>query len=225
MYGFVTRGKVWQYPDFVRLFHPSTPLRSAELSKEWQKTNIMMRRWNHNVILFRGNSCFLSAVCRRSFSGQSGDRTCLVLYKRLVVCFAWPFQLLPSACADNPLTVKISWKFSGKFLFTRGKVWQCPDFVRLIHISTHLRSVEAGSLRWRKAGEKFKKASFRYLLLLTSSQRNEPNNVSWLPFNVFRGLKQNFIQEKSQKKKIRTRDKKNSITSCEIGNLSKSLTS
>ena len=37
---------------------------------------------------------------------------------------------------------------------------------------------EAGSLRWREAGEKFKKASFCYMLLLTSSQRNEPNNVS-----------------------------------------------
>ena len=37
---------------------------------------------------------------------------------------------------------------------------------------------KAGSLRWREAGEKFKKASFRYLLLLTASQRNEPNNVS-----------------------------------------------
>ena len=87
---------------------------------------------------------------------------------------------------------------------------------------------EAGSLRWREAGEKFKKAGFRYLLLLTSSQRNEPNNVPWLPFNVFRGLTQNFIHEKSQNTKIRTRDekkKKNSITSCEIGNLSKSLTS
>ena len=149
MYGFVTRGKVWQYPDFVRLFHPSTPLRSAELSKEWQKTNIMMRRWNHNVILFRGISRFLSAVCRRWFPGQSGDRTCLVLYKRLVVCFAWPFQLLPSACTDNPLTVKISWKFSGKFLFTRGKVWQCPDFVRLFHPSTPLRSAEL-SKEWQK---------------------------------------------------------------------------
>ena len=32
---------------------------------------------------------------------------------------------------------------------------------------------EAGSLGWREAGEKIKKASFRYLLLLTSSQRNE----------------------------------------------------
>ena len=52
---------------------------------------------------------------------------------------------------------------------------------------------EAGSLRWREAGEKFKKASFCYMLLLTSSQRNEPNNVSWLPFNVFRGLKQKFV--------------------------------
>ena len=40
------------------------------------------------------------------------------------------------------------------------------------------------------------------------SQRNEPNNVSLLPFNVFRGLKQNFIHEKGQKTKIRARDKK-----------------
>ena len=30
----------------------------------------------------------------------------------------------------------------------------------------------------REAGEKFKKASFCYLLLLTSSQKNEPKNVS-----------------------------------------------
>ena len=30
-----------------------------------KKTNIMMRRWNHNVILSRGISRFLSAVCRR----------------------------------------------------------------------------------------------------------------------------------------------------------------
>ena len=37
---------------------------------------------------------------------------------------------------------------------------------------------KAGSLRWREAGEKFKKASFCYLLLLTSSQRNEPKNDS-----------------------------------------------
>ena len=62
---------------------------------------------------------------------------------------------------------------------------------------------EAGSLRWREAGEKFKKASFRYLLLLTSNQRNEPNNVSWLPSNVLRGLKQ-----KSRKTKIRSQGKK-----------------
>ena len=83
-----------------------------------------------------------------------------------------------------------------------------------------------GGKRWREAGEKFKKASFCYLLLLTSSQRNEPKNVSLLPLNVFRGLQQNFIHEKSQKTKIRARDKKkNGITSCEIGNLSQSLTS
>ena len=29
----------------------------------------------------------------------------------------------------------------------------------------------------RKKEKKFKRASFRYLLLITSSQRNEPNNV------------------------------------------------
>ena len=29
-------GKVWHYPQFVRRFHTSTPLRSVELSKEWQ---------------------------------------------------------------------------------------------------------------------------------------------------------------------------------------------
>ena len=79
----------------------------------------------------------------------------------------------------------------------------------------------------RKAGEKFKKTSFRYLLLLTSSHRNEPNNVSWLPLNVLQGLKQNFIREKSQETKgpTRAKKKKNSITFCEIGDFSKSLTS
>ena len=41
-------------------------------------------------------------------------------------------------------------------------------------------------------------------------------------FNVFRGLQQNVIHDRSQKTKIRARDKKNGITSCEIGNLSKS---
>ena len=32
----MTGGKVRQYPYFVRLFHTSAPLRSVELSKEWQ---------------------------------------------------------------------------------------------------------------------------------------------------------------------------------------------
>ena len=72
----------------------------------------------------------------------------------------------------------------------------------------------------RQAREKLKNASFRYLLLLTSKetayiqknvhtayiQRNEPNYVFRLLFNVLRGLKQNFIGEKSQKTKIRNRD-------------------
>ena len=51
------------------------------------------------------------------------------------------------------------------------------------------------------------KGKLSLLLLLTSSQRNEPNNVSWLSFNVLRGLTQNFIRQKSQKTKMRIRDK------------------
>ena len=47
------------------------------------------------------------------------------------------------------------------------------------------------------SGREFKKASLCYCL--SSSQRNIPRNV--------RGLKQNFTREKSQKTKIRTRDK------------------
>ena len=60
------------------------------------------------------------------------------------------------------------------------------------------------------------------------SQRNEPNNVSSLPFNVFRGLRQNLYTRKVKKRKFvlgPVKSEKNSITSCEIGNLSKSLTS
>ena len=53
----------------------------------------------------------------------------------------------------------------------------------------------------REVGEKFKKASFSYLsLLIISSQRNKLNNVSWLPFNVLPGLKQNFICDKVKKR-------------------------
>ena len=37
--GFMTMGKVWYYPNFVRLFHTSKPLRSVELSKEWQRVH------------------------------------------------------------------------------------------------------------------------------------------------------------------------------------------
>ena len=44
--GFVTVGKVWHYPDFVRLFHTiCAPLRSVELSKEWHG----VRDWRKSV--------------------------------------------------------------------------------------------------------------------------------------------------------------------------------
>ena len=47
-------------------------------------------------------------------------------------------------------------------------------------------------------------------------KETNPTIVSWLPFNILRGWKQNFVCKKSQEAKIRTRDKKkNSITSSE----------
>ena len=60
-------------------------------------------------------------------------------------------------------------------------------------------STKTGSGREIQKG----KLSF-FCYCLSSSQRNEPKQR---PFNVLRGLKQNFICEKSQKPKIRTRDK------------------
>ena len=73
------------------------------------------------------------------------------------------------------------------------------------------RPFHRGREGYRREREKLKKASFRYLLLLTSSQRNELNNVSWLPFNFLRGLKQNFIRERSQNTKIRSRGKNTAL--------------
>ena len=47
-------------------------------------------------------------------------------------------------------------------------------------------------------------------------KETNPTIVSWLPFNILRGWKQNFVCKKSQEAKIRTRDKKkNNITSSE----------
>ena len=51
----MSRGKVWQYPDFVRLFHTSTPLRSVELCKEWRGVRATRRKvghYSHFVRLF-----------------------------------------------------------------------------------------------------------------------------------------------------------------------------
>ena len=92
--------------------------------------------------------------------------------------------------------------------------------------STQSGRGEAGGVGWQeKKGreaalydggkrEKFKKESFRYCL--SSSQRNEPNNVH-LTFSQARKVK---------KRKFVLRIKKqHGITFGEIGNLSKSLTS
>ena len=49
----------------------------------------------------------------------------------------------------------------------------------------------------RRKGGKQERNS-KILHCLSSSQRNKPNNVSWLPFNLLQGLKQKFRCEKSQ---------------------------
>ena len=57
----------------------------------------------------------------------------------------------------------------------------------------------------RKGGKQegnSKRQAFVIWYCLSSSQRNKPNNVSWLPFNLLQGLKQNFICEKSQTRKF-----------------------
>ena len=57
--GFVTGGNVRHYPDFVRLFHTSTPLNSVELSKEWQgvrATRGKVGDYSHFVRLFTTSS-------------------------------------------------------------------------------------------------------------------------------------------------------------------------
>ena len=43
----MTGGKVREYPYFVRLFHTSTPLRSVELSKEWQGVHDWGKVWRY----------------------------------------------------------------------------------------------------------------------------------------------------------------------------------
>ena len=130
-----------------------------------------MRKWNHNVILFQGISRFLSAVYRRWFPGQSGDRTCLVLYKRLVICFARPFQLLPSACTDIPLT--LSRIFSDKFLFIFNhsllrELW--------LHITRTSRFLILGHSFIRRL-QKFIEHHIGYLDL--SLQITAPADITW----------------------------------------------
>ena len=51
----MTREEVWHYPDFVRIFHTSTHLRSVELSKEYDKgfvTREEVRYYSDFVRLF-----------------------------------------------------------------------------------------------------------------------------------------------------------------------------
>ena len=78
---------------------------------------------------------------------------------------------------------------------------------------------EAGSLRSQEAGEKFKKASFHYLVLLIIQSKKQTQQL-FLDFHLTfseaeskilfakKVKKQNFVCKNSQEAKIRTRDKK-----------------
>ena len=67
---------------------------------------------------------------------------------------------------------------------------------------------EAGSLRWQEAGENFKKARFHYwlLLIIQSKKRTQQRFLTSIKRSL--RLKAKFCLQKSQKTKIRTRDKK-----------------
>ena len=104
---------------------------------------------------------------------------------------------------------------------SRGSSLDWPPFIQLF---SHEKTLQwrgtgggipgeqgAGGVRETRevrAGGRISMMAGSWREIQKGSQRNEPNNVSWLPFNVFRGLKQNFIHEKSQNTKIRARDKK-----------------
>ena len=84
---------------------------------------------------------------------------------------------------------------------------------------------EAGSLRWREAEEKFKMASFAICYCLLPVKETNPRAFLDFHLTFSEAYSKILYTRKVKKTKIRARDKKNGITSCEIGNLSKSLTS
>ena len=67
------------------------------------------------------------------------------------------------------------------------------------------------------SGREIQKAKLSLIITAYIPSKKRTQQRFLTSINVFQGLKQNFLHEKSQKTKIRTRDK--------IGNLSKSLTS
>ena len=83
----------------------------------------------------------------------------------------------------------------------------------------------AGGVPEREREIKKGKLSVFVTALAYIQLKKQTQQRSWLTFNVLQDLKQNFIRERSQNTKICCRGKKNSIASCEIENLSESLTS
>ena len=48
-------GEVRQYPNFVRLLHTSTPLRSVELSKKWRNSGFHDQGWTWFSLVLNAN--------------------------------------------------------------------------------------------------------------------------------------------------------------------------
>ena len=61
------------------------------------KTNIMLKNWQHNVLLVRGISCY-STVCGFRFPDQSGESSCPWCNLRYVICYTRPFLRSSSSC-------------------------------------------------------------------------------------------------------------------------------
>ena len=67
----MTGGKVWQYPYFVRLIHTSTPLKSVELSKEWQAVHDWgkVRQYPNFVRIFHTSTPLKSVELSKEWPG------------------------------------------------------------------------------------------------------------------------------------------------------------
>ena len=113
----MTGGKVWQYPYVVRLFHTSTPLRSVELSKEWQRVHDWgkVRQYPYFVRLFHTSTPLRSVELRMKKESRDlvaspghlwrvkGKITSIAFFHASFADFSLPFQLCRIRSVYNAL--------------------------------------------------------------------------------------------------------------------------